>query len=138
MKTQSELQKAIVEVNKSINKINLLKSSKDLFGALLFNPDEIENLDRLKQSKEDQRNELSHAKRLLSRLERIQRLEHDDRTLEQIADEWTANAQYMIEQQENRIKSAVINDKEKRQQIREASAFYVQEIQAIKFLKTQI
>ena len=107
-----------------------------MFNGPMFTADEIENLNRLKESKENERNELSHAKRLLSRLERIQKLEHDDRTLDQIADEWTAQAQEMINQQEKRIKTAVINDKEKKQQIREACAFYVQEINAINFLKS--
>jgi hypothetical protein len=134
MKTQSDIQKAIVEINKAINKINILKISTDLFGAPCFNDQEIENLEKLKQSKEAQRNELSHAKRLLSRLERIQQLEQDERSLKEIAEEWKQNAQNMIDKQEIRIKSAVIKEQDKKQQIREATAFYIQEIEAINYI----
>ena len=83
---------------------------------------------------EDKRTNLSHAKRLLGRIERIQRLEKDDRTIQEIAQEWKAQAQQMIDNQESRINGAVIHPNDKKQQIREATAFYMQEIKAINYI----
>ena len=53
MKTQPEIQKAIVEVNKNINQINMLINSTGIFGGPLFNPKQIEELTQLKNETEN-------------------------------------------------------------------------------------
>lgn len=134
MKTGTQLQAEIVEINKAINKINLIQNSRDLFGTPLFNDQERADLERLKETKISHRDRVSHAKRLIARLERIQRLEADDRSLEQIAIEWRDHAEDMKIKQEIRVKSRVQGIVERNQEIRESTAHYNQEIETINYI----
>lgn len=138
MKTQSEIQKMIVLVNKEITKTYSVLNSMNLFNdGCLWNDKQQRDLRNVILSLEDWRTDLSHAKRLLSRLERIQKLEAQDKTLEQLANEWQSNAEEMINKQEIRIKGGVIKEAEKKAAIHDATHFYHSEIKALKFLKNE-
>lgn len=138
MKTQSQIQKMIVEVNKKITKTHSILNSMNLFNdGCLWNDKQQRDLRSVILALEDWRTDLSHAKRLLSRLERIQKLEAQDKTLEQLANEWQSNAEEMINKQEIRIKGGVIKEAEKKAAIHDATYFYHNEIKALKFLKNE-
>lgn len=138
MKTQSEIQKMIVEVNKKITKTHSILNNQNLFSdGCLWNDKQQRDLKNVILALEDWRTDLSQAKRLLSRLERIQKLEAQNKSLKEIADEWEATAREMIDKQEIRIKSAVIKEAEKKAAIHDATFFYHSEIKALKFLKNE-
>ena len=141
MKTQNEIQKEILLINKQVNKTNVFIESRGLFGDYLYSEKERTQLKNAALRLETKRNELSHAKRLIARMERIQRLENmqvieisDGKTLKEIAIEFREQAREMVKIQESKISGAVLKSKEKKQAIREATQFYNQEINAINYI----